>query len=98
MRKVLLSLLLLVIVLGSGFYTEAEMRERKARPTVKVPEFTTIESPWIDSILNTLSLEEKIAQLIMYPVYTNKGEKELQKIESLIENHGIGGVIYIEGR
>ncbi|MBL56838.1 MAG: hypothetical protein CMP61_06610 [Flavobacteriales bacterium] len=97
MRKVLLSLLLLVIVLGSGFYTEAEMRERKARPTVKVPEFTTIESPWIDSILNTLSLEEKIAQLIMYPVYTNKGEKELQKIESLIENHGIGGVIYMQG-
>ena len=97
MRNIFLTSLLLVIVLGSGFYIDAERRDRKPRSTVKVPEFTEIESPWIDSILNSFSLEQKIAQLIMYPVYTNKGEKELKKIEGLVKDFEIGGVIYMQG-
>ena len=97
MRKIFLSFLLLVIVLGSGFYIDAEKRDRKFKPKAKVPEFTKIESPWIDSILSSLTLEEKIGQLIMYPVYTNKGENELQKVEGLVKDFGIGGVIYMQG-
>jgi hypothetical protein len=97
MRNIFLTFLLLVIVLVSGFYIDAERRDRKSKSTVKVPEYTEIESPWIDSILNSLSLEQKIAQLIMYPVYTNKGEKELQKLDNLVKDFGIGGVIYMQG-
>ena len=49
----ILSFLFLVIVLGSGFYIDAEKRDRKFKPKAKVPEFTKIESPWIDSILSS---------------------------------------------
>ena len=62
-----------------------------------LPSFLQEDSPWIDSTLNALSLEQKIAQLIMYPVYTEKGEQHIREIESLIKENEIGGVIFMQG-
>lgn len=61
------------------------------------PDFTQIQSQWVDSILKTLTLEQKIAQLIMYPVYSNRDEAHFAQIENLIKTYQIGGVIYMQG-
>ena len=102
MRKLYSLIVLVFTVIGLGFFVEDDrtpnsVTEARFKLKKKVPEFTTIESPWIDSIVNSLSLEQKIAQLIMYPVYNNKGENELIKIENLIQEYEIGGVIYMQG-
>ncbi len=52
---------------------------------------------WVDSIYSTLSLEEKIGQLFMIDVFTNKSDEELDQIEKFIERHKIGGVIFSKG-
>ncbi|MFT6747496.1 MAG: beta-N-acetylhexosaminidase, partial [Glaciecola sp.] len=61
------------------------------------PPFLNIESPWVDSILSSMTLEQKIAQLIMYPVYSKKDEEHVKSIMKLVEKHEIGGVIYMQG-
>ena len=102
MRKIYSLLILTAACIGLGFGLDDEPMTlepagKSSAPKTKVPDFIQIESPWVDSIVNSLTLEQKIAQLIMYPVYTKNGEKEMQKIEQLITNHEIGGVIYMQG-
>jgi hypothetical protein len=97
MRKFHFIAILSLAVLGLGFIDSTPEKEVIQLGKVKTPEFLLEKGPWIDSVINSLTLEEKIAQLIMYPVYTRDGEKEMQKIESLIDNYNIGGVIYMQG-
>ena len=61
------------------------------------PIFQEVDSVWVDSILNTLSLEQKIGQLFMVAAYSNKGEKHLMEIEELIKKHHIGGLMFMQG-
>lgn len=52
---------------------------------------------WADSVLATLSTEEKIAQLIMVAAWSNKDEKHIKEIDSLVEKYKIGGLIFFQG-
>jgi len=51
---------------------------------------------WVDSILNQMSLEEKIGQLFMPPAYTD-GRDNFDAILNLIRKYHIGGVIFMQG-
>jgi beta-glucosidase-like glycosyl hydrolase/CubicO group peptidase (beta-lactamase class C family) len=62
------------------------------------PEFLQYRnSVWVDSIMNKLTLEEKIGQLIMVAAYSNRGEKHKKEILKLIEEQKIGGLIFFQG-
>lgn len=52
---------------------------------------------WVDSLLQQMSLREKIGQLLMVAAYSNKGEAHLQELEQLISNYCIGGIIFFQG-
>lgn len=102
MQKIYSLLVLTAACIGLGFGLDDDpiVLEPLGKSTVsktKVPEFIQIESPWVDSIVSSLTLEQKIAQLIMYPIYTKNGEKEIQKIEKLVDDYEIGGLIYMQG-
>lgn len=62
-----------------------------------LPIFMRAETNWADSILATLSLEEKIAQSFMVAATPNKGEGHLKEVDSLIRQHKVGGVILFQG-
>lgn len=66
-------------------------------PTQQTPPFIHLKSNWADSILSTLSEEEKIAQLFMVAAYSNKGSAHQQEMLNLIENYHIGGLIFFQG-
>lgn len=52
---------------------------------------------WVDSVYQTLSLEERIGQLFMIAAYSG-GEKYNETfIDSLIRKHHIGGLIFMQG-
>ncbi|NJW53811.1 glycoside hydrolase family 3 N-terminal domain-containing protein [Salinimicrobium oceani] len=62
------------------------------------PEFLQYRnSKWVDSVMNTLNLEEKIGQLIMVAAWSNKGEKHKKEILKLVEEQKIGGLIFFQG-
>lgn len=54
-------------------------------------------SAWVDSIMNTLSSEERIAQLIMVAAYSNRDKAWEDSISTLIENRKIGGLVFFQG-
>jgi len=57
----------------------------------------SVESSWVDSVLNNLTLNEKIGQLFMVAAYSNKGPEHSQQIMQLIRKHHIGGLIFFQG-
>lgn len=54
-------------------------------------------NPWVDSLLANMSLEEKIGQLFMVPVYSREGRSAQRKALRDIEEYHIGGVIMMQG-
>ncbi|QED38427.1 serine hydrolase [Antarcticibacterium arcticum] len=62
------------------------------------PEFLQYEnSKWVDSIMKTLSPDERIAQLIMVAAYSNRGDEHRKEILKLIKEQKIGGLIFFQG-
>ena len=55
------------------------------------------QTKWVDSVYNSLSLKEKIAQLYMVQVFSSQTPQEKSKIVKLINTHKIGGIIYSKG-
>lgn len=52
---------------------------------------------WVDSVMNKLSLEEKIGQLFMVAAYSNKDQKHIDEINYIIKKYKIGGLIFFQG-
>ncbi len=64
----------------------------------KAPDFLQYQnSKWVDSVMQTLSPRERIAQLFMLPAYSNKDEQHVQEVLDLIKKQKIGGVIFMQG-
>ena len=52
---------------------------------------------WVDSVYNQMSFNEKVGQLFMVAAYSNRDEKHLKELLSLVQNNNIGGVIFFQG-
>ncbi|PCJ28361.1 MAG: serine hydrolase [Flavobacteriales bacterium] len=61
------------------------------------PPFLEIATDWADSIFNTLSPDERIGQLFMVAAYSNKDSTHIKRIQNLIYNQKIGGIIFMQG-
>ena len=59
--------------------------------------FLSNETNWVDSVMKTLSEDERIAQLFMVAAYSNKGESHKREITDLVENYRIGGLMFLQG-
>lgn len=52
---------------------------------------------WVDSLMQTLTLRERIGQLFMVAAYSNRPEVHAQNIQELVEVDGIGGLLFFQG-
>ena len=52
---------------------------------------------WVDSIYNTLSVDQKIGQLFTIWVATKQGDDKMKEISSIIEKNHLGGLIFSLG-
>lgn len=69
---------------------------RKDVPRV-TPDFLMNETRWVDSVFESLTLDERIAQLFMVAAYSNKDMKHVASIRTLIQKYNIGGLIFMQG-
>ncbi|MGI9543828.1 MAG: glycoside hydrolase family 3 protein, partial [Cyclobacteriaceae bacterium] len=66
-------------------------------PTKKLPPFLNQGQEWVDSVFNTMSPDERIAQLFMVAAYSNRDSKHEAAITRLIEEYKIGGLVFFQG-
>lgn len=52
---------------------------------------------WAKSVLDTLTLDEKLGQLFMVPAWSNKGTEHTTSILKLILEEKVGGIIMMQG-
>lgn len=56
-----------------------------------------LQKKWVDSVFQSMSLDQKIGQLFTPMVFSKKDEKHFEEIKSLIEDYHIGGLIFSLG-
>lgn len=52
---------------------------------------------WVDSVYNSLSLDQRIGQLFMVDVFSEKGKAHSDAVKRLIKEQHIGGIIFSKG-
>lgn len=63
-----------------------------------VPPFLiNTDNLWVDSIMNSMTLDEKIGQLFMIAAYSNRDETHYKEIENYIQKYKVGGLIFFQG-
>ena len=51
---------------------------------------------WVNSTYNSLSQDEKLGQLFIVALYTNKGEEHINQIRNIVIQDKIGGLILMQ--
>lgn len=59
--------------------------------------FRDPETNWIDSVMQTLSLEQRIAQLMVVRVPLNMDDKQTRDFSATMNGYGVGGVCFFVG-
>lgn len=71
---------------------------KKAAIPSRPPAFLRyLHSPWVDSLMRTLTPRQRVAQLFMVAAYSNKPAIYQDSISTLIRDYGIGGLIFFQG-
>ncbi len=88
MRQALFALIALISV--SLHLSASNQKDRK---------YTYLDTSyyWVDSVFQSLTLEQRIAQLIMVNTGSNKNDEHQRYISRLIEDYNIGGLIFFQG-
>ncbi len=55
------------------------------------------QQKWVDTLINNMTIDDKIGQLFMVQAYSNKDSRHIDFIESLIDKYHIGGLIFMQG-
>jgi beta-N-acetylhexosaminidase len=55
------------------------------------------QTSWVDSVFNAMTFEERLGQLFMVAAYSNKDEKHVHEIVTLIQEQQLGGLIFFQG-
>jgi beta-glucosidase-like glycosyl hydrolase/CubicO group peptidase (beta-lactamase class C family) len=84
--------LLAAVVLSFAFLSSIAQHD-VARP----PFLQYANHRWVDSVFNSLSAEERIAQLIVVAAYSNRNDEHKQEILKLIREQKVGGLIFFQG-
>jgi beta-glucosidase-like glycosyl hydrolase/CubicO group peptidase (beta-lactamase class C family) len=105
MRQIFFSITILAFTVFSGFllFTEPETdnsteKKDKKRSQRIAPSFLNEGTEqWADSVMQTMTLDEKIGQLFMVAAYSNRDEQHQADLDELITNYHIGGMIFFQG-
>lgn len=52
---------------------------------------------WVDSVMNTMTQDEKLGQLFSIKTFSNRTEAHYREVENLIQNYHVGGLSFFQG-
>ncbi len=92
--KILFFVVILFLTCAYAVYnTDDEKAELKAKTI-----YDLIDSPWVDSVYNSMTTEERIAQLLMIRVNLNEDSVYYSHIDSLVSIYKVGGICLFKGK
>ena len=93
--RIVFQLSVAAVVLVAGLLLSAADGNKKlpADPLPKGP----VETAWVDSVFNSLTPDQRLGQLFMVAAYSNKDHSHVERIERLVRNYNIGGVMFMQG-
>ncbi len=83
---ILATVALLFSTLGKAQYIPADFSEKEMKDAQK----------WVNQKYANLSQEDKLGQLFIVALYTNKGEEHIKQVRHLVEKEHIGGLILMQ--
>ena len=87
--------LLSLIVLSSSIF--AQNQDSLQNDSVIIIPKIQSQAEWVDSIFNSLSEDEKIAQLFMIRAHSNKNKAYHEMVADEIRTNKVGGVCFFQG-
>lgn len=81
---------LLIITFISPFYFTQYQPKNISNSDIKKA------NDWVDKTYSSLSQDEKLGQLFIVALYTNKGEEFINQIRNIVKNDKIGGLILMQ--
>ncbi len=60
-------------------------------------DFINSQHRWVDSVFNSLTPQEKIAQLFMVRAHSNRGEAYIDSVAGVIQREQLGGIVLFQG-
>lgn len=85
--------MLLVFAFAKAYTATAQLTNNQ--PLIAAD--TLAQKQWVDSVYQSLELKDKIAQLFMVDMFSNKGKAHEDRVRNLVEKHRIGGIIFSKG-
>lgn len=91
------SLAMLVLFTGVKEPGKSYLLQQEWPQPSELPAFLSTDARWADSLMEELSLEERIAQMIMVSAYSNLGESHASGVLRILSRDRVGGVLFFQG-
>ena len=88
-RSVLLATFSILFIAGNAF--------GQPRSRAKQVDNTAARNHWVDSVYDKLTVEERIGQLFMVAAYSGGKNYNEEQVTKLINDHQVGGLIFMQG-
>lgn len=89
MNKVAFQLLFIILFINSKFSAQYLPKNISQQDQKKAQQ-------WVDKTYNSLSQDEKLGQLFIVALYTNKDENHINQVRNIVTNDKIGGLILMQ--
>ncbi len=97
-KQLQVTVLSLLFILSSGSHGGHFTDFPRFQPAFpEPPPYLTADSAWVDSVMDGLSLEERIAQMIMIYAYSNMGVDHEKAVLRQILRYEVGGILFFQG-
>ncbi len=61
------------------------------------PPFLSSDTSWADSLMAKMTIDEKIAQMLMIQAYSNRDDEHLEELLRQVKRYKVGGIIFFQG-
>lgn len=89
MKKLVFNFLLIIAFSASDLSAQYEPKDISKADIKKA-------NQWVDQTYNSLSQDEKLGQLFIVALYTNKDDNHINQVRNIVTNDKIGGLILMQ--
>ncbi|MFC2137579.1 glycoside hydrolase family 3 N-terminal domain-containing protein [Bacteroidota bacterium] len=105
LRCIFLHVVICIIQFGFNYVNASNLNSSFNSDSVTNENYNIVNPPfineeclrWADSVLDRMSVNEKIGQFFMIDAYSIKDEDHMKEVAGLIKKHKVGGVMFLKG-